>query len=111
MPLVHCTANVVKEPVVSSDSIKTYTKDNWHLSANHQPILEPTEPCPSPGFEGENCIEDESGIGSVVDSEDWIGEDDRASNATSPSVSQELDFQRHDLLMQQPPRGSPTVYF
>lgn len=81
------------------------------MSANHQPIFEPTEPCPSPGFESKDRIENESGVSSVVDSESWIEEDDRASDGISPSVSQELDFQHHHLLVQQPPRSSPTVYF
>lgn len=53
---------------------------------------------------------DETEISSVVDSEEWIGEDDRASDSIAPSVMSEPEFQRHKLLMQQPPRSNIPLY-
>ena len=44
-------------------------------------------------------------ISSVSDTDDWIGEDERASNSVAASVMSEPDLQRHHLMMQQPPRS------
>ena len=44
-------------------------------------------------------------VTSVADTDEWIGEDERASNSIAPSVMSEPDLQRHHLMMQQPPRS------
>jgi hypothetical protein len=50
-------------------------------------------------------------MSSIAASDEWIGEDDRASDSIAPSVMSENDFQRHRLLMQQPPRSTSLVPF
>lgn len=44
-------------------------------------------------------------MSSAAGSDEWIGEDERASGSIAPSVMSENDFQRHRALMQQPPRS------
>lgn len=51
----------------------------------------------------------ESEVSSMVDSEDWIGEDDRASDSIPPSIMSEPEVQRHRILMQQPPRSTTPI--
>ena len=53
--------------------------------------------------------DNESEVSSMVDPEDWIGEDDRASDSVPPSVMTEPEYQRNRLLMQQPPRSTIPI--
>ena len=98
--------------MISRTSDKPADKDNW-----------PVGQSPRPGMSGEQASrkavfephlpaanetrdeDDQSEMSSMVDSEDWIGEDDRASDSIPPSIMSEPEFQRHRMLMQQPPRS------
>ena len=67
---------------------------------------------PQPDHEDEESQDNdatETDICSVVDTDEWIGEDDRASDSIAPSVMTEPEFQRHRAMMQQPPRSSLPV--
>ena len=66
----------------------------------------------NPSFPPSQDVQDDADggteMGSVVGSEEWIGEDDRASDSIAPSVMSEPEYQRHRLLMQHPPRSFPS---
>jgi hypothetical protein len=70
--------------------------------AGRKAVFEPHLPAANETRDEED---DQSEISSMVDSEDWIGEDDRASDSVPPSIMSEPEFQRHRTLMQQPPRS------
>jgi hypothetical protein len=105
----------VKESVISSrSSVKASTKENWPTgfpSRGTPASAEPRKAVFEPQL-SQQAIDiyedgnDESETSSVVDSEEWIGEDDRASDSIAPSVMSEPEYRRHRILMQQPPRSS-----
>ena len=68
-------------------------------------MFEPQSPHSSHDVQDDGDVETE--MSSVVDSEEWIGEDDRASDSIAPSVMSEPEYQRHRTLMQHPPRSFP----
>jgi hypothetical protein len=70
--------------------------------AGHKAVFEPHLPAANEARDEEDY---RSEMSSMVDSEDWIGEDDRASDSIPPSIMSEPEFQRHRMLMQQPPRS------
>jgi hypothetical protein len=94
---------------------KPTAKDNWPAGQPTRPgmpgeqairkaVFEPHLPTSNEAPDEED--DDESELDSMVDSEDWIGEDDRASDSIPPSIMSEPEFQRHRMLMQQPPRST-----
>ena len=104
-----------QESVVSSrSSVKASARENWPVGPptrvppasaeqpNRKAVFEPQSPQPSHNIQDDG--DDETEISSAVDSEEWIGEDDRASDSIAPSVMSEPEYQRHRLLMQHPPR-------
>lgn len=70
-------------------------------------MFEPQLPQPTNDVQEDGDGETE--MSSVVDSEEWIDEDDRASDSIAPSLMSEPEFQRHRILMQQPPRSSTSL--
>ena len=118
--LFHCTFQTdIQESIVSSrSSVKAAAKENWPVGPptrtplasaeqpNRKASFEPQLPQPSDDVQdgGDGGTE----MSSVVDSEEWIGEDDRASDSIAPSVMSEPEYQRHRLLMQHPPRSFPS---
>ena len=69
-------------------------------------VFEPHLSASEPGPPHDN----DSDFDSEPASDDWIGEDERASDSIAPSVMSEPNTQRHRMLMQQPPRGRMTSY-
>jgi hypothetical protein len=96
--------------------VKPSIKENWPIttpaptpSASPDQVTRKAIFEPSPAdIQDDN--EDESETSSIADSEEWIGEDDRASDSIAPSIMSEPEFQRHRLLMQQPPRSTPPIH-
>jgi len=95
--------------------VKPSAKENWPTGRSsrlpaateqviRKAVFEPQVPQVTDG--GQDDDDNETEMSSIVDSEEWIGEDDRASDSIAPSVMSEPDFQRHKLLMQQPPRSN-----
>ena len=70
-------------------------------------MFEPNLPSTTADIEDDDDDDDETELSSVVDSEEWIGEDDRASDSIPPSILSESEVDRHQGLMQQPPRSTP----
>ena len=105
-----------QESVISSrSSVKATAKENWPVEhparlpassaeqSNRKAVFEPQLPQLSNDVQDDRDYETE--MSPVVDSEEWIGEDDRASDSIAPSVMSEPEYQRHHLLMQHPPRS------
>lgn len=99
--------------------MKSSAKENWPIGTSSRPstateqvsrkaVFEPQVPQIVNGSQDDDGNETE--ISSAVDTEEWIGEDDRASDSIALSVMSEPEFQRHKLLMQQPPRSSIPSY-
>jgi hypothetical protein len=109
----------VKESVISSrSSVKASTKENWPIGfatrgtpasaeSTRKAVFEPQ--LPQQVIDIHEDGDDETEMSSVVDSEEWIGEDNRASDSIAPSVMSEPEYQRHRILMQQPPRSSNSL--
>lgn len=94
--------------------MKLSAKENWPAGSSSRPPAAPEQVNRKAVFEphvpqavngGQDYDNNKSEMNSVADSEEWIGEDDRASDSIAPSVMSEPEFQRHKLLMQQPPRS------
>jgi hypothetical protein len=114
--LIICRADVLQESVISSrSSHRPDPKENWPVSQTggrgpipespvRKAVFEPQDHREEfNGFDSEE--EDDSEMSSMADSEEWIGDDDRASDSIAPSIMSEPEYQRHRQLMQQPPRS------
>jgi hypothetical protein len=107
---------VLQESVISSrSSHRPDPAENWPVSQIgergpipespvRKAVFEPQDPRGEfNGFDSEE--DDDSEMSSMADSEEWIGDDDRASDSIAPSIMSEPEYQRHRQLMQQPPRS------
>lgn len=96
-------------------------KDSWPVAqtdqkpTRHDPrigkaIFDPHDPDEEfDDFDSED--EDRSDISSRAETEEWIDDDDRASDSIAPSIVSEPEHQRHRGLMQQPPRSTTSSPF
>lgn len=50
--------------------------------------------------------DNETDANSTVHTDEWVNEDDRASDSIAPSIMSGAEIQCHRTLMQQPPRSS-----
>lgn len=118
---VHNTSQTdFQESIISSrSSFKTTVKENWPVgpptrappASPEQPNRKAVfEPQLSPSHDVQDDVDGGTKMGSVVGSEEWIGEDDRASDSIAPSLMSEPEYQRHRLLMQHPPRSFPVFF-
>jgi len=97
----------------------TAWKENWPVGKSFQAAVVNTEtPTQKAMFERQADHENEESqsdektetdICSVVDTDEWIGEDDRASDSIASAVMTEPEFQSHRAMMQQPPRSNLPV--
>jgi hypothetical protein len=113
-------ADVLQESVISSrSSHRRDPKEHGPVSQTggrapipespvRKAVFEPRDPREAfNGFDSEE--EEDSEMSSMADSEEWIGDDDRASDSIAPSIMSEPEYQRHRQLMQQPPRSKSSL--
>jgi len=108
---------VVQESAISSrSSHRTRPQQDWSVARTREKGYIPESPVkkavfgpqdPREDFSGFDSEEEEdSEMSSMADGEEWIGDDDRASDSIAPSIMPEPEYQRHHQLMQQPPRSA-----
>jgi hypothetical protein len=96
-------SSVGKDPFPPGTSARSTNAAD--VNPGKKAVFEPD--VPSSNSHVQDDEDDESETNSIAGSDEWIGEDDRASDSIAPSVLSENDMQRHGLLMQQPPRSIP----
>jgi hypothetical protein len=108
-------ANRQESVTSSKHEIDSTTNENWPAGRPNRPGTSSVDssvrkavfdPATSEMQDEDEVSMDGSEMSSVADTDEWIGEDDRASDSIPPSILSELESQRHRLLMQQPPRSS-----